>query len=231
LDALARGDADAALRERLAALADSLPDGPAMLELACRLAGDRIGDLTERAPAALVAATWDRLAAALPDRVAARRPAAIWPGGRAWSGLAAAAVIALVFLSGYLVGERRQMQARLDAVLAHDTRDAPSGDRWPGVTPGLAGERTWTVGELRLLLERLPSQAVIADADELARLLVAGPPLRRNPARRLLAEYTASDGLTAGEALRLLTELSPDRDAALDIRRLGLGAPREILSY
>ncbi len=231
LDALARGDADAALRERLTALADGVPDGPVMLELARKLADDRLDDLAARAPEPLVAATWDRLEAALPDQVETRRPAVNRRGGRAWAGLAMAAMIALVFLSGYLVGERRQLQARLDDVLAQDTRRAQSESRWAGVTPVLAGERTWTAGELRLLLERLPAQAVLADEEELARLLVTGPSLRRSSVRRLIDEYAASDGLTAGEALRLLGELSPDYDAALDIRGLGLGSPRKILSY
>ncbi len=235
LDALARGDGDAALRERLSVLAADIPDGPLMLELAAGLAADRLDDLAARAPDDLVAGTWDRLETALPARPATRVPTsrlrtARWPGGRAWAGLAAAAVVALVFLSGYLVGERRQLQARLDDVLARGPQ-GPATQQRAGALPGLAGARTWTAGELRLLLARLPSRAVIADEEELSRLLVTGPLLRRRPARRLLEDYAATDGLTVGEALRLLDELSPDPDLELDIEGLGLGRTRRILSY
>ncbi|MBC8425927.1 hypothetical protein H8E07_17585 [bacterium] len=230
LDALASGEGDADLRDRLTELAVGIPDGRLMLELAIGLAADRLDDLAARAPEDLVARTWDRLEAILPARTAPRRPAARWPGGRAWVGLAAAATIALIFLSGYLVGERRQLQARLDDVLAHDSR-GPAADVRAGALPALATDRTWTTGELRLLLARLPSQAVLADEAELTRLLLTGPLLKRRPARRLIDRYAATDGLTVGEALRLLDELSPDPDAELDIEGLGLARPRRILSY
>lgn len=230
LDALARGEAGGDLRDRLTELAAGIPDGPLMLELATGLAADRLDDLAARAPEDLVAETWDRLEAVLPARTSPRRTAARWPSGRAWAGLAAAAAIALVFLSGYLVGEHRQIQARLADVLALDSR-GPAADIRAGALPALATDRTWTTGELRLLLARLPSRAVLADEAELTRLLLTGPLLKRQPARRLLDEFAATDGLTVGEALRLLDELSPDPDAELDIEGLGLAQPRRILSY
>jgi hypothetical protein len=231
LDALALGDADDTLARRLAILADGIPDGPRMLTLARRLGEDRIDDLAARAPDALVDGTWDRLEAALP---APRRGSAGRPGAPAWSfrtmtGLATAAVIVLVFVSGFLMGERRQLQQRLDAWQAFERVPPGPESRRPSESPLLTADRTWTVGELRRLLARLPDRAVLADAADLERLLVSGPALRRGPARRLLTDQTVADGLTVAEARRLLDALADDAGTELDLKGLRLGA--SVLSF
>ncbi len=233
LDAMARDDADDAVMKRLDALAPAIPDGLVMLSLARRLAHDRIDDLAACAPEHLVAGAWDRLEAALPSDASrpVRRKAAPRFSARTWTGLAAAAVVALVFLSGYLIGERRQLQARLDGVLAYEERHEASDDFRSPASLLPTGVRSWTAGELRRVLERLPAGAVLADHDELERLLSSAPALRRRPARRLLSTYAATDGLTVAEALRLLTELSPDQDAKLDIPGLRVSVTPAVLSY
>ncbi len=229
LDALARGDADDALQRRLETLAPRVPDGETMLALARRLGEDRLADLASRAPDHLVDATWSRLEAALPSAAESSpstpRPVRrVWSTARTWTGLAAAAVVALVFLTGYLTGERRQLRQRLAAW--EDVGSPVAGDREATLSPA---DRAWTVAELSALLDRLPDGAVLADAEDLDRLLVAGPLLRRAPARRLLDRHAAADGLTVAEARRLLAELAAGRDTELDLRDLRLEA--RVLSY
>jgi len=231
LDALANGDADDALVRRLEALAPRIPDGEMMLALSRRLGEDRIEALADRVPERLVDETWTRLEDALPmpRTRESRHDGSPWWSFRALTGLATAAVIVLIFVSGYLMGERRQLQERLDTWQAWEAPRTPPVNRRPTEPPLLTSGRTWTVGELRRLLDRLPDRAVLADADDLERLLVSGPALRRGPARRILNNYAAADGLTVDEARRLLAELAGDAEAEIDLKGLRLNA--SVLSY
>jgi hypothetical protein len=233
LDGLAGGtqteEIPAALRDH----ADRCPGCAMLLAMHLNLAADSPGDLEGRVPGALVDTMWQRVSAEIGERRARglKQSSMFHPIRRALVPAMAAAIVLLVFASGYLLGELRQLrqsEQRLAEELswkeqAIDSlrleRSSPLGDRSLSTTTalllkrGLYGPDEFSALELVTYLEQLPPERTIIRADEASAFLPNSRLRRTLMHGRHPAGITFDDGLQVGELILLIewTGIDPKR--------------------
>jgi len=166
--------------------------------VACRAYAAFLAEATaagaEPVPPTAAAAVWPRLAAALPSR--SRRPRL----SRTVLTLAAA-LVAMVAVSGWLAIENQQLRTRVSVPAAQPVLVPP--------------ERLVTVGELAARLRQLPPDVTVLSREQAERLLRQNRPLAYAIVRGPRLDAALSDGVTAREALALVSRLGPETRLAL----------------
>ncbi len=222
--------------EQLRLHAASCPDCAMLLEMHERLAPHSFEEWEAVVPDEYVSSMWSRVRSEIVTRESRRRGS-----GRAWWAsrwlvptLAAASLVLLVstaFLLGELSRVRASERALALEVAKHGRRLAELEVTSSGTSAalmGLVGRRAWerqlasrqsvSVGELRRMLEGVPSEMTIVgaarlDLGELPTWVALGW-------RAALDEIEDEDGVQAGELLRALERLDLGTDTRIPVHRL-----------
>jgi hypothetical protein len=227
--------------------AAACPDCALLLAMNRHLNAETLSELEERVPDSLVDTMWQRvvgeIAARRAERLSPQRR--FWPFQRIFVPAMAAAIVLLVFTSGYLLGELRHLR-RSERQLAmelslkdqrleemqHGMKTIQAG-RLPervtllGVRLGLPQQADFSASELISLLELLPRETTMLEAGKVESMLQQ----KRLPgmirARFQPEGIDIDDGLQAGEIIILIEWLDIDparrfqRDELVSFARTG----------
>jgi hypothetical protein len=238
LAALRQGELGEAERAELERHARECSDCQLLLAVQQHLSSPTGEELEAEVPAAYVSGMWDRVAGSLGlESKAPGRFGGGWPGQRFLMPALAAAVVILIFVSGVMFGQLRQLQQREDRLVhqlelqlwhGEEPRSLSALNPERGPRPGIS-RRAWqravagrdlNAAQLCTLLEQLPPETVLLSARQLAALRWTHPHWQALYRDRALSGIRTVDGLQAEEILRLLDSLPLDPDATIAGDRL-----------
>jgi hypothetical protein len=226
LDVLSAGGAQQDDRTGMHRHAGRCRDCEVLWHVHDHLRADQPDELEARVPDELVDGMWTRVFAALRNRAtASARPSRV-RAKRGWLPAAlAAAVIALLLVSGLLFDELRRARQREQALELAVQRRSPvaeipaRGDggsrgarRMAGWALGLAlrAKPEFTAAELQAWLAEMPPARVLVDAGRVRSVLRRYLHLRALTGPVTRAGVRLEDGLTAGELNRLVATFGLD---------------------
>jgi hypothetical protein len=218
---------------QLRAHAAECADCELQLKVYRHLAEPSLEELESAVPQRLLASMWP----GIQERISVQdRPPAKFAGRkRGWDWLLptlAAASLALLTASGYLLVQLRQAEARMD-LLAESLEMAttPSGfytqagTRLDEQPPLLQGRNPWlralraqdeiSLGGLKQFLQELPGNPTLLDSNQLRNLQRIQPPWAPAGLRFVLGELTGMDALRAQDLIRILS--APNLDPGLSV--------------
>jgi hypothetical protein len=232
LDSLARGELPEEGRRQLLLHAEECPDCAMQLKVQEHLLGPTLRELEEAVPEALLHTVWPKVREGMGFRDGTSSPRAIrGPGvGRRsfqrWVvPTLAAASVALLFSTGFLIRETRRLSeegallaqqvveqerwmAELGSLSAADPvkRTAALAGRSP-FARALSRQETISIGGLQSLLERMPGDRRVLSRAQLDAVLRNRIGLSQPLLREALAGIEARDGVRARELIRALEDM------------------------
>lgn len=240
LDKSAHGKLSREERLQMEKHAEKCPDCAVLLKMHAHVTAVPGPELESAAPDGMVDTMWRRVMEDLSRRGAGRIPAGsrLRPAMRILVPVLSAAVVILVFISGFLFGELRQLRsreqqllletARKDDLISEITVEQARASRERTIyrtgelilRHGLPRQKNFSAGELLSLLEGLPPETTILKAAETESLLSKQLSWRGVSPGGLPPDIDLRDGLQAEEAIRLIEWLKIDPSETISRERL-----------